>query len=54
MIPEEIEVKKWARDNGHDASDYEAFIQTELFKNEIDSRIKAVAKEKQFNGLELP
>jgi hypothetical protein len=31
VVPEDIEVKKWAETEGHDASDYQAFITSKVF-----------------------
>jgi len=37
VIPDEIEVRKWAETNGHAIDDYKTFIESKLFKDEIES-----------------
>jgi len=54
IIPDQVEVEKWAAANDKKIEDYESFINSKEFYGEIESRIKQMCKEKNFNGLEVP
>jgi len=54
IIPEELEVRKWAAQKNLQISNYTDFIKSKELEDEMNKRIREVCKEKNFNGLEIP
>lgn len=54
IVPEEVNVRKWAHSQEIEIEDFAEFIQSKEFKAEMDKRIAEIAKENKFNSLEIP
>lgn len=46
VVPDEETVTKWAEENNHDASNYDALINGKEFKDHLTAKMREVQKEK--------